>query len=184
MREARAIALVAATAFAIAGVATAVTTSGCAKQGLCDGDGKDFGDEHHSAGILVGDTWVSNAIDAQWLDFDRGRAFTLWLPHDLDNRQPLSIVAYISIDEYPVADNNGPLANFAVAAGNLAELKFGPYDGFHPARIYVHNGTCEHYYLRVAATFGPAGDGGASDAASDAASDGDAAPDANDAGAD
>jgi hypothetical protein len=139
--------------------ALAVAAMGCTKQGLCDGDAKDYGDEHQTAGIVVGDMWMSNDIESPWLDFDRGRAFTLWLPHSFDNRALISIEAFVAIDQSPVTDAG--LANFAIASGNLATLKYAPSDGVHPPQIYVTNGTCEHYYLRVVATFAPAaGDAG------------------------
>lgn len=137
--------------------------------------GRDAGE-----GRLVDEnTWESNPADGRWLDFPHERLWELDL-HDLGDREPRLVIPYLSGNPTPNQTNDTSV----IATGNIAEIS-----GQTKGRVFVHNGTCADYFLRVVVVAGPrppeldGGDAAAADASEDAADAGEDAPsDAADAG--
>lgn len=88
------------------------------------------------------DTWESNPLDGQWLDFPGEREWLLHIPA-LEGRDLVSMDAFLSEDQFPSADGSGGLPNWASASGNLAEWRDRNAD-----YILVKNDTCGQYFAR------------------------------------
>lgn len=131
--------------------------------------GRDAGE-----GRLVDEnTWESNPAEGRWLPFPHQRLWEFDL-HELGDREPRVVIPYLSGNPEPNRTNDTSV----IATGNIAEIS-----GQTKGRVFIHNGTCADYFLRivvVAAPRAPELDGG--DAAADDA--GDAGEDAADAGED
>lgn len=112
----------------------------------CDGDVLVWGRNAGEGRLLSADLYESSPIDGVWLDFPKQRAWIFDL-HDLGDRVPQVITPYVSAQADP---NHEPGGNFAVAAGNLAEIS-----GVTKGQVVVHNGTCADYFLRVTVQAAP-----------------------------
>jgi hypothetical protein len=135
------------------------------------------------------DTWESNRLQDDWLEYDGQTEYGL---HPPAGRPILAMHAYISVDMAPGnfdpdAGGTAPASNWAEASGNLAEFR-DP----NGAYLAVKNDTCSDFFLWVVLELGPpavtpqdsgvdapmpappldAASDGASDAAADAAAGG------------
>jgi hypothetical protein len=137
MRESRKRVVFAVVLWALVTAATAATSS-CYTHN-CDGTGVDYGENPGEGHMLNANTWESNPIDGDWLDFSRQRAYYFDLKL-LGNRPPQIIVPYISAEKNPLATGD----NFTIGSGNLTELS-----NAQAGYLTVHNGTCADYFLRV-----------------------------------
>jgi hypothetical protein len=119
--------------------------SGCYGRN-CDGSTLVFGHDPGEGRLVSPDKWESNPIDGIWLDFPKQRAWIFDL-HDLGDRVPQSITPYVSAQADP---NHEPGGNFALAAGNLAEIS-----GVQNDQVIIHNGTCADYFLYLTVEAAP-----------------------------
>lgn len=124
-------------------------------------------------------TWESAPVDGTWLHYPALALVNFEIPK-FANREVGVITAYLSGSPTPLIGNN-----FAEATGNLAEFSnivtvcgTGPDALESVRRIWLQNGTCAEYYVRVVVTAGPA-DGGVPDPCVPDAGDGGADPDAD-----
>lgn len=142
-----------------------------------------------SGTMLDSNTWESNPIDAEWLDYGPRRTIFFRWP-EFGGRRPDLFLPYISSSPTPLSPTDGD--TFTLAGGDLATFTNVTSDG-----IFVRNNTCAQYYLRlVAVARADAGadggaastDGGASADAADTSvqdanvQDADSGADASDAG--
>ena len=111
----------------------------------CDGSTLVYGRNAGEGRLLSADLWESGPIDGAWLPFPRQRAWIFELP-DLGERVPQVITPYVSAQ----ADPSHESGNFAIAAGNLADIS-----SVAKNQVVVHNGTCADYYLRVVVEAAP-----------------------------
>jgi hypothetical protein len=126
-------------------VGAIATASGCYGR-VCEPSVDTWGLEPGEGRMLDPDTWESNPLDGQWLDFPGQRTWVFEM-RDLGGRLPEKpVVAYISASEFPAATGS----NFAIASGNLAELTFAG-----PGRLVVRSGVCADYFLRVVVEAAP-----------------------------
>jgi hypothetical protein len=119
--------------------------SGCYGRN-CDGSVLVFGHDPGEGRLISPDLWESNPIDGIWLDFPKQRAWIFDL-HDLGDRVPQKITPYVSAQADP---NHEPGGNFALAAGNLAEIS-----GVQNDQVIIHNGTCADYFLYLTVEAAP-----------------------------
>jgi hypothetical protein len=112
--------------------------SGCYGRN-CDGDEVVFGHVPGEGQLLDANTWQSGPIDGPWLPFPKQRMWIFEL-RELGDRLPSFPVAYVSAESDPLHSGG----NFTIGAGNIAELS-----GADKGRLFVHNGTCADYYLRL-----------------------------------
>jgi hypothetical protein len=112
----------------------------------CDGDVVVFGANPNEGRLVSADMWESTPIDGVWLEFPKQRLWIFNL-HDLGDRVPQLITPYVSAQADP---NHEPGGNFALAAGNLAEIS-----GVGKGQVVIHNGTCADYFLHVTVQAAP-----------------------------
>jgi hypothetical protein len=129
----------------VAVVGAIATASGCYGR-VCEPSFGTWGLEPGEGRMLDPDTWESNPLDGQWLDFPGQRTWVLEM-RGLGGRIPeKTAIPYISASGFPAATGS----NFTVASGNLAELTFAG-----PGRLVVRNGVCSDYFLRVVVEAAP-----------------------------
>jgi hypothetical protein len=99
--------------------------------------------------MLDADTWQSSAEQDDWLAFDGALEWQLFLP--FQGRDLESVQVFISAQK-SARDENGTVRSFALATGSLAEIAFVQSDRpENPAQLFVRNGTCAKYFVRVVA---------------------------------
>ena len=106
----------------------------------CDGDVVIYGRNPGEGHLISPDEWESTPIDGKWIDFPKAR-FWIFDLKDLGDRVPVDIHPYVSAQPDPNHDEGG---NFAIAAGNLAEIS-----QVDKGRVVIHNGTCADYSMRL-----------------------------------
>jgi hypothetical protein len=122
------------------------------------------GDPRMSQGHLVDEnTWESNAIGDDWLEYLHARALHLYYPQ-LGGRQPDQVTAYISANVNP----NKTGDTFTAGGGNVAK-----FIGVLPGVATVKNDTCADFFVRVIVHVPPYADSGTA-SVTDAGSAGDA----------
>ncbi len=96
-----------------------------------------------SGHLLDGDSWESNPIDAEWVDYGpRQSIFFRW--PEFGGRRPDLLLPYISSSPTPLSPTNGD--TFTLAGGDLATFTNISADG-----VVVRNNTCAPYYIRLVA---------------------------------
>jgi hypothetical protein len=195
-------AVLACSALGCTAVGVALATAGPAATGCtthqCDSSTYDWfpaetlPDGGHTAGGFMIDenTYVSNAIDSDWLDYHGMTTIQIWFPPEVVGRAAdLPLVwegldptpnggdAYVNGDNYAMAGGQLAIFNFLETApggfapdgGSLGAVKYDNDDGGHAVGggFSVTNGSCAPYFLRVEVHFFPvatgtsaAGDGG------------------------
>ncbi len=97
-----------------------------------------------SGRLLDRDTWESNPIDAEWIDYGPRRTIFFRWP-EFGGRRPDLLLPYISSSPTPLSPTNGD--TFTLAGGDLATFTNVTADG-----VFVRNNTCAQYYLRLVAS--------------------------------
>jgi hypothetical protein len=97
--------------------------------------------------LIDANTWESSADGGDWLEFDGARQWLFFPPFEA--RQLDSVQVYLSASRQAI-DENGFTRGFALATGSLAEVAYTPATKpGEVARLFVTNGTCAKYYMRV-----------------------------------
>ena len=97
-----------------------------------------------SGRLLDRDTWESNPIDAEWIDYGPRRTIFFRWP-EFGGRRPDLLLPYISSSPTPLSPTNGD--TFTLAGGDLATFTNVTADG-----VFVRNNTCAQYYVRLVAS--------------------------------
>ncbi len=97
-----------------------------------------------SGRLLDNDTWESNPIDGEWLDYGPRRTIFFRWP-EFGGRRPELLLPYISSSQTPLSPTNGD--TFTLAGGDLATFTSLTADG-----VFVRNNTCAQYYIRLVAS--------------------------------